>query len=183
MDQEKFSIACRLRDEGKLQEAAEEFLGLSRAKDTDPLNGALMTAYAARTLDASGDFVQAEAHYNEVEQYVRRQLVQKLETDERFTFLQLCLYLGKAVLSWRRGLNEDALSKLRWMKKHFKAALRYSDFQQFNEDIAAITSFILVDLGHCDEALPILEGPSIQALTKKASHFILATVTCWNMIR
>jgi tetratricopeptide (TPR) repeat protein len=169
MDEQRFLHACQLRDEGKLAEAYDEFSHLAETA-TDPLDKAGALLYAANTLEMFG-LGQVEAATNKLSEartLIEQYLPSKSLGDEKFAVLELFLDYEDANLFWLRSQDHEvALNRFdAVLKKHrLEATLRKDSLtpkdrhaHDFAESIQIRRAFILADLGHWKEALPILEA-------------------------
>jgi hypothetical protein len=66
MDETKFLNACKLRDEQKFTEACDEFIQLAES-ETEPLDKAGASLYAANTLEISGQVEAAMGKLSEAQ--------------------------------------------------------------------------------------------------------------------
>jgi tetratricopeptide (TPR) repeat protein len=171
MDEQRFLNARRLRDEGKLSEASDEFIQIAQCT-TDPLDKAGALLYAANTLEMSGQCEPAMTKLN-----AARSLMEdypKAAGDERFAALEVFLDFEDANLLWLRGENLDAvLGKFEaWLRKY---TLPSNDprARDFYAGIQTRRAFVLADLGRWKEALPILEGITSPQEYKEGIAFYL----------
>jgi tetratricopeptide (TPR) repeat protein len=156
MDEQRFEIACRLRDEGKLIEAYKEFTQIAESS-ADPLDKAGALLHAIKTMEISGQCEAATTKLRAV-----RALIEgypTAERDERFAALERFLDFEDANLFWLRGENpEAALDRFGAALKKHRLPLKDPRSNDFYEATQTRRAFILADLGRWKEALPILEG-------------------------
>jgi tetratricopeptide (TPR) repeat protein len=171
MDEQRFQNACRLRDEGKLFEASNEFVQIAEMA-ADPLDKAGALLYAANTLVMSGQCEAATTKLN-----AARALMEdypKAARDERFAALELFLDFEDANLFWLRAENPEAVLRKfeAWLKKY---TLPSNDprAREFYAGIQTRRAFLLADLGRWKEALPILEGITSPQEYKEGIAFYL----------
>jgi len=167
MDEQRFLRACRLRDDGKLTEAYNEFSHLAETT-ADPLDKAGALMYAANTLETSGQVEAATTKLIAARALIEERRSSESPGDEKFAALELFLDYEDANLFWLRGENpEAALNRFEAaLKKHrLDTALKKGSpapkalhSRDFYQAIQIRRAFILADLGRCKEALPILEG-------------------------
>lgn len=167
MDEQVFDKACRLRDEGKLKEATDEFLELAE-KAEDPLDKAGMLLHLTNTLEMSGQIEAAVTKLSVARTLIEGYSSSQTLRDEKFGALELLLDYEDANLSWLRGGNlEASLGRFESLiKKHGlrapadKHSTEPKDvyLSGFYESSQIRRAFILADLGRWKEALPILEA-------------------------
>ena len=156
MDEQRFLSACRMREEGKLAEAYDEFSKL--AQDTeDQIDRAGVLIYAAKTLKILGQYESATTQLKAVRELVPDHSFLNSVVDERLAHLEVYLDFEDADLYWQRGENTEALSRFEAALKKYTQRLHEPRFRGSYEAIQARRAFILADLDRWKEALPILE--------------------------
>jgi tetratricopeptide (TPR) repeat protein len=156
MDDEGLLHACRLRDEGKLTEAYDEFTQLAQTS-ADPLDKAGALLYAANTLEISGQQEAATAQLSAARALM--EAYPKSQRGEKFAALERFLDFQDANLFWLSGENpEAALNRFEAALKKHEPQLKDPRARDFYEATQTRRAFILADLGRWKEALPILEG-------------------------
>jgi tetratricopeptide (TPR) repeat protein len=156
MDEQRFQNACRLRDEGKLIEACNEFTQIAENM-ADPLDKVEGLLYAVKTLEISGQREAAITKLSAVRTLM--ETYSQAERDERFAALERLLDLEDANLFWLKGENpEAALDRFEAALKKHRLQLKDPSSNYFYEAAQTRRAFILADLGRWQVALPILEG-------------------------
>jgi tetratricopeptide (TPR) repeat protein len=158
MDEQRFVNACRLRDEGKLIEACNEFVQIAESAP-DPLDKAGVLLHAADTLETSGQYEAATAKLSAVRALMEDYGPPKPGVDERLVALELFLDFEDANLFWLRGVNpKGALKRFEAALRKYTLPLKEPGSRDFYEGLQIRRAFVLADLGRWKEALPILEG-------------------------
>jgi tetratricopeptide (TPR) repeat protein len=157
MDQDRFLNACRLRDQGELDQAYREFSKLSEEID-EPWDKAMALLYAAKTLKLAERYDEATKQLSAARAVATDVVSGNSLIDERVAYVEVYLDFEDADLSWKLGQNLEALGKFDAMRGNHLTTLRKPEFRGVRESIEACRAFILVDLGRCGEALPVLEA-------------------------
>lgn len=159
MDDQRFLQACKLRDEGRREQAIQEFLKIAQITQ-DPVDKAGVLLNAATTLKALGDYDEARRQLNEARDLFAHLKFRTHEgrRDSRVPQLKLGLEFEEADIYSFEGRIEEALSKF---DQAFNEVVNYDlglpEFRESYEMIQTRRAFILGDLGRCKEAIPILE--------------------------
>jgi tetratricopeptide (TPR) repeat protein len=158
MDEQRLLNAARLQEEGKLREAAEEFLKLAQDTD-DPIDRAGILVNAATTFRALGEYDRARHHLAVARRFAASAEVfnSNLVKDDRSVQLQICLDLEEADICRSEGKDEEALTKFKAVLTKYRQRLGEPDFRDSYEMIETRHAFLLADAGRWKEALPILE--------------------------
>jgi tetratricopeptide (TPR) repeat protein len=157
IDEEKFMQICSLRDEGKLQEAAEGFEKL--ADDTaDPLDRAGILLNAASTNRALRSYDLAKQQLKEARVSIPPTSTLPFIEDSQARPLSLLLGIEteEAYICWVEGKREEALAKLNRLVERHGEALRDPVFREGYHYMQLLRAYLLTDLGNWREALPIL---------------------------
>lgn len=158
MDEEHLDRACELVAQERYVEAYHEFMQLAE-NTADPLEKAWPLLYAVNTLQT---LEREEAATNQLSSV--RQLIEKHRTphsakDEKFVPAEIFLdFVDAVILSRRRGSEEAVLARFDAVLHKHEQALKNERARGLYEGIQIRRAFILADLGHWKEALPILKG-------------------------
>jgi hypothetical protein len=107
MDEQGFLNACRMKEEGKLSEAYEEFLRIAESTD-DRIDKAGVLLYAGMTLKLLERYDDAKCQLGAARTVAAEYLLPNSSADERIGHLELYLDFEDADLCWKRGENEEA---------------------------------------------------------------------------
>jgi tetratricopeptide (TPR) repeat protein len=158
MDEQRFTNACQLVEDGKLTEAYDEFLQIA---ETTPeiLDKARVLLYAAHTLQALGEEEPATRKLDSARALIEEYKCSGSVQDEKLRASELFLEFEDANLLWIRGGNrETALNRFEAILKKHASALKDPGNPYLYRGIQTRRAFILADVGRWKEALPILEG-------------------------
>jgi len=158
MDDQRFLKACQLRDDGKLNEAIEEFRTLAAGTE-DPVDKAGVFLNVAATFQALGEYDRARQQLRAARTLVlpSDDLSIAASQDRRLVQLEVSFDFEDADISSYEGKLEEALAKFDLLLKKYKQVLEEPELRESYEMTQARRGFILADLGRCKEALPILE--------------------------
>src|SRR5262249_55923314 len=159
MDEQKFQQACRLRDEGKLAEAYNDFIQLAET-ETNALDKARVLLYAANALRLSEKYEAATKKLVAARGLIKGYPLSNSTAAEKFADLELFLDFEDANLFWLTSQHRQAvLDKFKAiLRKHRLPVSRDPRSHDAYEAIQTRRAFLLANLGRWQEALPILEG-------------------------
>jgi tetratricopeptide (TPR) repeat protein len=174
MDDQNFMRACELRNQGKFEEAINEFNALAN-ETSDPIDKAGILLNAATTLRASGKLVLAKSQLNAVRLLVPsyENLLFDPNADKRAVFLILSAEIEEADICRGEGRNEEAVTRLNALLDRYARALKEPDFRSSYQIIQTNRAFLLADLGRWAEAQPILDEAESFEHPKAEIYFYL----------
>jgi tetratricopeptide (TPR) repeat protein len=158
MDEEHLDRACELVAQERYVEAYREFIQLAE-NTADPLEKAWPLLYAVNTLQT---LEQDEAATNQLSSV--RKLIEKHRTpdsakDENFVAAEIFLDFVDATILWRRkGSEMEVLARFDAVLHKHEQALKNERTRGLYEGIQIRRAFVLANLGHWKDALPILES-------------------------
>lgn len=174
VDEKRFFKACELRDEGKLREAFDEFLGVAAGID-DPIDKAGVLLNAVTTLNVAGEYEEARRHLSAARLLVPS-LAESLvegQYDDRLFKLQASLDFEDAEIFSFEGRLEIALAKFDSILEKYGQRLQQLQFRETYEMVQSRRGFLRVDLGRWREALPVLEEAESFEGRKSEIYFYL----------
>jgi hypothetical protein len=159
MDEQKFQHVYRLRDEGKVMEAYNDFIQLAES-ETDALDKAGALIYAANALRLSAQYEAATKELRAARTLMEGYPLSNSAAAEKFADLELFLDFEDANLLWLTDQNRQAaLDKFEAiLRKHRLPVSGDPRSHDAYEAIQTRRAFLLANLGRWQEALPILEG-------------------------
>jgi len=175
VDDKRFLNASKLRDQGNLREAINEFVGVAEDTD-DPVDKAGVLLNVATTFDALGEYDQARQQL-----LAARRLVSSLEDwsaetprDGRIVQLKVSLDFEDAEICSFEGQLDMALAKFdQLLKTYGRMLVEEPELRESYEMIQTRRAFLLADLGRWKEALPILKEAESFEERKPEIYFYL----------
>jgi tetratricopeptide (TPR) repeat protein len=158
MDNLRFEAACKLRDQGQLDEAVQEFINIAQ-ETSDPTDKAGVLLNAATIFKSVGKFDLALETMSQVKAIVSNLGLseQQSSEDDRKVWLQMAVGFEEAEILQMQGKRDEALAKFERLESQFSTYLHTATHRNDYEMIRSRRGFLLADLGRWKEALPILE--------------------------
>jgi len=158
MDEEHLDRACELVAQERYVEAYHEFMQLAE-NTADPLEQAWPLLYAVNTLQTLEREEAATNQLNSVRKLIEKHRTPNSAKDEKFVAAEIFLDFMDAFILWRRrGSEEAVLARFDAVLHKHEEALKNERTRGLYEGIQIRRAFVLADLGHWKEALPILDG-------------------------
>jgi tetratricopeptide (TPR) repeat protein len=158
MDDERFESASRLRDQGRLEEALEEFRTLAR-ETIDPIERAGVAIQITDTLLRANRADLAKIELGTVRATLANlgTSVQEPNSDERIGWLRIGAQIEEADISKADGRPDEALAKLESLASELSRPALNAIYRDSYEIVQLSRAYLLCDLGRWNEALPVLE--------------------------
>lgn len=173
MDDQRFLDASYLQDQGKLREAADEFIRI--AEDTsDEIDKAAVLLNAATTLRALGDFDHARRRLDEIRRLPALSDIgpSSVVADERILWIAITVEIEDAEIYRAEGNERVALARLDDLFSRYQHRLLDPHLRDSYQLIQTRRAFLMADLGRWQEALTILESDTFDEPRELISFYM-----------